>query len=182
MELARDAEAVAAAERRELEARPAATAAARRALYAKIDVPCFKLRDGHTIPAVGLGTWKAGPGEVRTAVHISLQAGYRHIDCASVYQNEEEVGDALDHVLHNGLVPRSELFICSKVWNSDHAAPRVRQACLKSIQASEWVWGGCRRCSLQPLFRPLRCHAWLLPACCRRCAASTWTCTSSTGP
>ncbi|KAI7845264.1 hypothetical protein COHA_001306 [Chlorella ohadii] len=59
---------------------------------------------------------KAAPGEVRQAVHVALQAGYRHIDCASVYQNEEEVGDALDHVLRNGLVPRQELYICSKVW------------------------------------------------------------------
>ncbi|PRW56478.1 aldo-keto reductase family 4 member C9-like [Chlorella sorokiniana] len=95
----------------------------------------FPLRDGTRIPAVGLGTWKAAPGEVRQAVHVALQAGYRHIDCASVYQNEEEVGDALDHVLRNGLLPRSELYICSKVWNTDHSAARVRQACLKSLKA-----------------------------------------------
>lgn len=113
---AADAAAVAAAEQREVAARPAATAAAQRALYVRVDVPSFTLRDGRRIPAVGLGTWKAGPGEVRTAVHIALQAGYRHIDCASVYQNEEEVGDALEHVLSKGLVPRQELYICSKVW------------------------------------------------------------------
>jgi hypothetical protein len=111
-----DAAAVAAAEQQELAARPTATAAAQQALYARVNVPCFTLRDGNRIPAVGLGTWKAGPGEVRSAVHIALQAGYRHIDCASVYQNEEEVGDAVDHVLSRGLVPRQELYICSKVW------------------------------------------------------------------
>ncbi|KAL4858530.1 Aldo-keto reductase family 4 member C10 [Chlorella vulgaris] len=130
-DLAVDAAAVAAAEQRELAARPEATAAAQRALYARVQVPSFTLRDGHTIPAVGLGTWKAAPGEVHTA----LQAGYRHIDCASVYQNEEEVGGAVHHVLSAGLVPRSELYLCGKVWNNDHAPARVRQACLKSIQA-----------------------------------------------
>jgi hypothetical protein len=114
--LAPDAAAIEAAQQRELAARPAATAAARRALYQRVDVPRFRLNDGHSIPDIGLGTWKAAPGEVRSAVHIALQAGYRHIDCASVYQNEEEVGDALDHVLQQGLVPRDELYICSKVW------------------------------------------------------------------
>lgn len=67
-DLAVDAAAVAAAEQRELAARPEATAAAQRALYARVQVPSFTLRDGHTIPAVGLGTWKAAPGEVRAAV------------------------------------------------------------------------------------------------------------------
>ena len=111
-----EASAVAAAAQSELAARPAATAAARRALYAPAEVPHFELRDGSRLPAVGLGTWKAAPGEVRQAVHLALQAGYRHIDCASVYQNEEEVGEALEHVLRNDLVPRSELYICGKIW------------------------------------------------------------------
>ena len=111
-----EAAAVAAAAHSELAARPADTAAARRALYAPAAVPHFDLLDGSRLPAVGLGTWKAAPGEVRQAVHLALQAGYRHIDCASVYQNEDEVGEALDHVLRNDLVPRSELYICGKVW------------------------------------------------------------------
>lgn len=87
------------------------------------------------MPAVGLGTWKAAPGEVRAAVATALQAGYRHIDCAEVYQNEEEVGEALGRVLEQGLVPRHELFIVSKVWNTNHAAARVRQACVRSLKA-----------------------------------------------
>lgn len=62
------------------------------------------------------GTWKADKGQVRLAVHQALQAGYRHIDCASVYQNEEEVGEALEVALSGAHVAREELFICSKAW------------------------------------------------------------------
>ena len=87
------------------------------------------------MPAIGLGTWKSEKGQVESAVRVALQAGYRHIDCASVYQNEEEVGNALNYVLSRGLIPRSELFICSKLWNSDHAPQRVKAACQRSLKA-----------------------------------------------
>lgn len=73
--------------------------------------------------------------QVRAAVHVALQAGYRHIDCAAVYQNEEEVGEALDAALAGGHVLRRDLFVCSKVWNNDHSAERVRAACLRSLKA-----------------------------------------------
>ena len=98
-------------------------------------VPKGKLRSGYEIPLVGLGTWKAEKGQVRDAVYSALKAGYRHIDCASVYQNEDEVGDAIDYVVSRGLVRRDELFVCSKVWNTDHAASRVRKACEASLRA-----------------------------------------------
>jgi diketogulonate reductase-like aldo/keto reductase len=123
-------------ERREIAERPAAILKAQKALYNRVEnMPMINLRDGTTMPAVGLGTWKAEKGQVRAAVHIALQAGYRHIDCASVYQNEDEVGDALDYALSHELIDRSELYICSKVWNNDHAPDRVRAACLRSIKA-----------------------------------------------
>ena len=128
-------DAIDAAAKKELAARPAALDAAQRALYRHVDVPRIPLRDGTAIPAIGLGTWKAEKGQVKEAVRIALQAGYRFIDCASVYQNESEVGEALQHVLSRGFVDRKELYICSKLWNNDHAPDRVRAACLRTLKA-----------------------------------------------
>jgi alcohol dehydrogenase (NADP+) len=99
------------------------------------NIPTVGLQSGYDIPLIGLGTWKAEKGQVRDAVYSSLKAGYRHIDCASVYQNEDEVGDAIQYVTRRGLVSREKLFVCSKVWNTDHTASRVRQACESSLKS-----------------------------------------------
>ncbi|GHJ88069.1 hypothetical protein NliqN6_4471 [Naganishia liquefaciens] len=76
----------------------------------------FALNTGATIPAIGLGTWQAKPGEVKDAVKHALQVGYRHIDGALIYQNEEEVGQGIKE---SG-VPREEIFLTSKLWNTYH--------------------------------------------------------------
>ena len=75
----------------------------------------FKLNNGTEIPAVGLGTWKSSSEEAYNAVLHAIEAGYRHIDTAAIYGNEEAVGKAI----RDSGVPRSELFITTKVWNSD---------------------------------------------------------------
>ncbi|ATY63858.1 glycerol dehydrogenase [Cordyceps militaris] len=77
----------------------------------------FKLNTGASIPAIGLGTWQAPEGEVGRAVKHALQDGYRHLDCALIYQNEKEIGKAIKE---SG-VPREDIFITSKLWNTYHS-------------------------------------------------------------
>ena len=89
---------------------------------------------GATLPALGLGTWKAAPGEVGSAVNAALELGYRHIDCASIYGNEAEIGVALAAAQHDGLVPREELWITSKLWNDCHAPGQVRPALEQTLR------------------------------------------------
>ena len=85
------------------------------------------------MPALGLGTWKAATGEVGTAVRTALELGYRHIDCASIYGNEAEVGAALAAGQASGLVTREALWITSKLWNDCHAPEQVRPALERTL-------------------------------------------------
>lgn len=76
----------------------------------------FRLNTGAQIPAVGFGTWQAAPKEVENAVEIALKSGYRHIDCAAIYRNETEVGAGIK----KSGVPRNQIFITTKLWNTNH--------------------------------------------------------------
>ncbi|KAI0886890.1 protein GCY [Annulohypoxylon maeteangense] len=89
----------------------------------------FTLNTGAKIPAVGLGTWQSKPGEVQQAVAFALKDGYRHIDAALVYGNEAEVGQGIK----DSGVPREEIFLTSKVWNSHQ--PNVKEGLQKSLDA-----------------------------------------------
>ena len=77
------------------------------------------------MPILGLGTWKSAPNEVYTAVKEAIRIGYRHIDCAAVYGNEEGVGKAIDEAIAAGIVSREELWITSKLWNNAHGEENV---------------------------------------------------------
>ncbi|PPR07471.1 hypothetical protein CVT26_013441 [Gymnopilus dilepis] len=88
-----------------------------------------KLNTGAEMPVVGLGTWKSGPGEVAHAVEFALKNGYRHIDTATAYGNENEVGDGIKA---SG-VPRQEIFLTTKLNNNDHK--RVEEALEYSLKA-----------------------------------------------
>lgn len=88
--------------------------------------------NGDKMPALGLGTWKSAKGEVYAAVRSALEIGYRHFDCALLYGNEKEIGQALADALKEGIVKREELWITSKLWNNSHE----KQYVLPSIQTS----------------------------------------------
>ncbi len=96
--------------------------------------PQCVLRDGTSIPAIGLGTWKSEPDLVGKAVYTALQMGYRHIDCASIYGNEEEIGEALERYLSETQTSRDDLWLTSKLWNDCHQPEFVRPALLKTLK------------------------------------------------
>ena len=89
------------------------------------------------MPAVGLGTWKSEPKMVENAVEHALKNGYRHIDCAAIYGNENEVGNAFNKVFDSGEVKREDVWITSKLWNNAHkkedVIPALKQT-LKDLQ------------------------------------------------
>ena len=75
------------------------------------------LNNGVKMPFLGLGVWQTSPGKVcENAVLAALEAGYRHIDTAAIYGNEESVGAAI----RKSKVPRKEIFVVTKLWNSGH--------------------------------------------------------------
>ena len=89
------------------------------------------LRGGVEIPMLGLGVYQSPPGRVtRDAVRAALEIGYRHIDTARVYRNEEDVGAA---IAQSG-IPRDEVFITTKLWNADHGYDATLRACRASLK------------------------------------------------
>ncbi|RDW66653.1 alcohol dehydrogenase-1 [Coleophoma crateriformis] len=87
------------------------------------------LNTGAKVPAVGFGTWQAAPKEVEKAVEVALQSGYRHIDCAAIYRNENEVGAGIK----KSGVKREDIFITGKLWNTCHRPEDVEKALDKSL-------------------------------------------------
>ena len=93
----------------------------------------FALNSGHSIPALGFGTWKVPADQVGGLVQQALAAGYRHVDCAAAYANEPQVGQALVDCFREGTVKRQDVFVTSKLWNSKHAPQDVRPALLQTL-------------------------------------------------
>ncbi|AXQ79287.1 aldo/keto reductase [Streptococcus chenjunshii] len=91
----------------------------------------YQLNNGVTIPAIGFGTFKAADGEeAYQATLAALKAGYRHIDTAAVYGNEESVGRAIKD---SGL-PREDIFVTTKLWNDAHSYEGAKAALAASLE------------------------------------------------
>jgi alcohol dehydrogenase (NADP+) len=98
-------------------------------------VPKRKLHTGAEIPAVGLGTFGSDRftgKDIANAVKGAISVGYRHIDCASIYENEHLIGESLEEVMEGG-IKREELWITSKLWNDMHGEGDVLKSCKKSL-------------------------------------------------
>jgi len=97
----------------------------------------FKLNNGVIIPGVGFGTFasEGTKGDTYRAVSHALKVGYRHLDCAWYYQNEDEVGEAVrDFLAQNPSVKRSDLFITTKVWSHLHEPDEVKWSLENSLE------------------------------------------------
>ncbi|XP_041767379.1 1,5-anhydro-D-fructose reductase [Anopheles merus] len=96
----------------------------------KIDLT---FENGHKMPALGFGTWRAPDDEVEKALNQALEAGYRHIDCAPVYLNEPTIGRVLRQWIDSGRVTREELFIVTKLPPHGTRAATVEKFLKRSL-------------------------------------------------
>ena len=107
--------------------------------------PYRTLYTGARMPAIGLGTFGSDhvtADQVAEAVVGAVEVGYRHIDCASVYGNEDRIGESLRAVMLRG-VPREELWIVSKLWNDKHAERDVIPPARNRCAICGWTTSTC---------------------------------------
>ena len=100
------------------------------ATTASSPIPTLTLPTGAPIPTLGFGTYKVAPEDAYDAVSRALEVGYRHIDTAQMYGNEAEVGAALDA---SG-IPREQIFLTTKVDNSNHEPERAAASIAQSLE------------------------------------------------
>lgn len=93
----------------------------------------LKFKNGDKLFPIGLGTWKSKPGEVKEAVITALEAGYKHIDCAAIYGNEKEIGEAFNEVFSKSDIKREDVWITSKLWNDAHLPKDVEPALQQTL-------------------------------------------------
>uniref|UniRef100_A0A914PZB1 NADP-dependent oxidoreductase domain-containing protein n=1 Tax=Panagrolaimus davidi TaxID=227884 RepID=A0A914PZB1_9BILA len=90
----------------------------------------LKLSNGVEMPIFGLGTWQSGREEVINAVRTAVLDGYRLIDTATCYQNEDAIGEALQQLFKEGVIKREEIFITTKCWTT-HLSPEDQEEGLR---------------------------------------------------
>ena len=97
--------------------------------------PTIRLSSGKDMPLVGLGTWQAPPEKTVTAIKTAVENGYRMIDTANDYGNEPDIGDALVELIEKDkTVKREELFIQSKLWNTNHRKEHVKGDLMATLE------------------------------------------------
>lgn len=96
-------------------------------------VPTITLNDGTEMPQIGLGTWKLRGDDAVRVVREAIELGYRHIDTASSYGNEEAIGQAIRDAIAAGDVTRDELFITTKAWQDEQGTDRIPAAFQDSL-------------------------------------------------
>jgi diketogulonate reductase-like aldo/keto reductase len=95
-----------------------------------INVHNVKLNNNYEMPIIGLGTFRSKENDAYNAVKVALESGYRHIDTALIYGNEKEVGRAIK----DSKIPREELFITTKLWNTDQGFDKTIKAFNQSLE------------------------------------------------
>jgi len=106
-------------------------------------VPAITLNNDVEMPAVGFGTLIPDPVATRQATKAALETGFRHLDCAERYRNEAAVGEALQEALKAGTVRRVDLFVTTKLWNSNHRPERVKPAFDASLKRLQIDYADC---------------------------------------
>ncbi|MDY0814878.1 aldo/keto reductase [Kitasatospora purpeofusca] len=102
------------------------------------NIPSLELNDGNLIPQLGFGVWQVPDAEATAAVRAAIEAGYRSIDTAAIYENETGTGKAVGEALAGGIA-REDLYITTKLWNSgtrDWSGEQGRDAVLREFDAS----------------------------------------------
>jgi diketogulonate reductase-like aldo/keto reductase len=97
-------------------------------------IPTLQLSTGSQMPVIGLGMWKVDGAAAPALVEEAARAGYRHFDCASDYGNEAAVGTGLQSVIRSGTARREDLWVTSKLWNTNHRREHVRAGCERSLR------------------------------------------------
>lgn len=98
------------------------------------NIPNLTFSNGLKMPVLGLGTYQSHAGDVERAVMEAINIGYRHIDTAFFYENENEIGKAVQAKIQDGTVKREDLFITTKLWNNFHKQEKVVATCKESLK------------------------------------------------
>jgi diketogulonate reductase-like aldo/keto reductase len=106
------------------------------------------------IPAVGFGTLMPDPVATKRAAKTALEVGFRHLDCAERYRNEEAVGDAMQDVFKAGRINREDVFVTTKLWNNNHRPERVKPAFAASRRRLQLDYVDCYLVHTPFAFRP----------------------------